>query len=271
MLWQLGEIFPTGGWGSLEYAHTTASTLSTGGQVRGGRWKPLHYWFEAFLFGDVLVACGDAAACYVRNDAPLRGVRGARVELELVSVVDGSRRALPPHALPPLPAGPAALTWFCAGGGSSSSGGGGGGGGAGDCKPWPAVLTAAGCAADGSDCILNATVIDAGGATLSANPSLLAPPAALLKHLKPPRLAATVESPAPPAGAPIRITVTAQAPALFVTLSTLAQGRFSRNAFFLVGHGVPAGGFETEVLFLPTDGEGDQYGALSASLSVLSV
>ena len=39
LTWQLGEIFPTGGWGSLEYAHSRG----THGQVRGGRWKPLHY------------------------------------------------------------------------------------------------------------------------------------------------------------------------------------------------------------------------------------
>ena len=56
LAWQLGEIFPTGGWGSLEYAHSHAATA---GQVRGGRWKPLHYWFESKLFGDVFVACVD--------------------------------------------------------------------------------------------------------------------------------------------------------------------------------------------------------------------
>ena len=275
MLWQLGEIFPTGGWGSLEYAHTTASTLSTGGQVRGGRWKPLHYWFERFLFRDVLVACGDAAACYVRNDAPLVPVAaGARVELELVSVATGARRALPPRALPPLPAGPAAITWFCAGGGggdggnssssSSRSSSSSSSSSSSVCQPWSAVLAAVGCLPDGADCFLNATVVDASGAALSSNPSLLAPPAAMLKHLRPPQLAAAVETPAPPAGAPIRVTVTAAAPALFVTLSTLAQGRFSRNAF------IAAAG-ETELLFLPTAGEGDQYDALQKSLMVLSV
>lgn len=26
LIWQLGEIFPTGGWGSLEYAHAFAGT-----------------------------------------------------------------------------------------------------------------------------------------------------------------------------------------------------------------------------------------------------
>ena len=96
--------------------------------------------------------------------------------------------------------------------------------------------------------------------------SKFSPPAALLGHLRPPHLVATVEAPAPPTGESIRIRVAAAAPALFVTLSTLAQGRFSRNAFILtaVGNG-------TEVLFLPIDGEGDQYEVLRTSLMVLSV
>lgn len=72
---------------------------------------------------------------------------------------------------------------------------------------------------------------------------------------------ATVESPAPPAGSPTRICVAAAAPALFVTLSTLAQGRFSRTAFFIT-----AVGNHAEVLFLPIDGEGDQYGVLRKNL-----
>jgi beta-mannosidase len=53
LIWQLGEIFPTGGWGSLEYAHARAGTP---GQVLGGRWKPLHYMLESCLFKDVFVA-----------------------------------------------------------------------------------------------------------------------------------------------------------------------------------------------------------------------
>ncbi len=39
-LWcgQLNEIWPTGGWGSIEYGNPNIA-----GQVLGGRWKPLHY------------------------------------------------------------------------------------------------------------------------------------------------------------------------------------------------------------------------------------
>jgi hypothetical protein len=39
LVWQLSEIWPTGGWGSLEYG-----TPGVAGQVIGGRWKLLHHW-----------------------------------------------------------------------------------------------------------------------------------------------------------------------------------------------------------------------------------
>ena len=35
LVWQFNEIWPTGGWGSIEYGTPVA------GQVLGGRWKPL--------------------------------------------------------------------------------------------------------------------------------------------------------------------------------------------------------------------------------------
>lgn len=38
LIWQLGEVWPTGGWGSLEYG-----PLKQPGQVVGGRWKIQHY------------------------------------------------------------------------------------------------------------------------------------------------------------------------------------------------------------------------------------
>ena len=89
LTWQLGEIFPTGGWGSLEYAHSRSATR---GQVRGGRWKPLHYWFASTLYNDVFVACGKAGVCYVHNDDPMRGLQGGHVVLELLSVATGQRK-----------------------------------------------------------------------------------------------------------------------------------------------------------------------------------
>ena len=62
MIWQLGEIWPTGGGGSLEYATPTQ------GNFEGGRWKPTHYYYRTHLFSDVFLVCGAAGNCLVKND-----------------------------------------------------------------------------------------------------------------------------------------------------------------------------------------------------------
>ena len=54
LVWQLNEIWPTGGWGSLEYGNVEA----TAGQIVGGRWKPTHYFYQKSLYKDVLATCG---------------------------------------------------------------------------------------------------------------------------------------------------------------------------------------------------------------------
>ena len=84
LLWQLNEIWPTGGWGSLEYGTPVA------GQVIGGRWKILHNFLRQSSFVDVFVGCGVATRsadagvevansstvnaanplCFIRNDLP---------------------------------------------------------------------------------------------------------------------------------------------------------------------------------------------------------
>merc|ERR1719447_923163 len=46
LVWQLNEIWPTGGWGSLEYGTPVP------GQVIGGRWKPIHYLFRRSVLAD---------------------------------------------------------------------------------------------------------------------------------------------------------------------------------------------------------------------------
>ncbi|CAD7966357.1 unnamed protein product, partial [Amoebophrya sp. A120] len=130
LLWQLNEIWPTGGWGSLEY---------------GGGWKILHHWLQNFAFRDVFVACGVAAGkegeseskadyentkdskeepalapsskvkdvqkeviCYVRNDS-LEPVTGL-LHLRLFSFRDQAFVPPPDERLKfSLPAGPGAL------------------------------------------------------------------------------------------------------------------------------------------------------------------
>lgn len=254
LTWQLGEIFPTGGWGSLEYAHSRGATR---GQVRGGRWKPLHYWFESTLFKDVFVACGKAGVCYVRNDSPFQELQDGHVLLELLNVVTGQRKGKQMTVSVSLPPGPGAVFWFCAAEWGKMP----------NCPRWSQVLRREGCAGNGSDCILNITVVASSGRSLVSNPSLLAAPVVMLSMVPPVSLKATVASPLPAPGhshLPIQVVVTATAPAMFVTLSTLAQGRFSRNAFFTKG------GSET-LEFYPIATEGDQYSILKESLKIQSL
>jgi hypothetical protein len=98
ILWQLNEIWPTGGWGSLEYGNSNFP-----GQVVGGRWKPLHYMLRREIFVDVTSTCG-ITNCYVRNDQPgvtfhgtmsvhsvdiATGVATPVLEKDPVSIVEG--------------------------------------------------------------------------------------------------------------------------------------------------------------------------------------
>ena len=62
LVWQLNEIWPTVGWGSLEYGPAPGEGSSPG-QLQGGRWKPLHYFYKQSLMTDVMATCGAAGAC----------------------------------------------------------------------------------------------------------------------------------------------------------------------------------------------------------------
>ena len=90
LVWQLNEVWPTGGWGSLEY---------------GGRWKPHHYWYAKSLFRDVGAACDRTGRCYVRNDRSHRSFAGA-VTVDAVDLATGRVRPLlsKPISLAPGPA-----------------------------------------------------------------------------------------------------------------------------------------------------------------------
>jgi len=63
LVWQLNEIWPTGGWGSLEYG-----PFNFDGQVAGGRWKILHHFYRDFLFSSIFAACGAGMKCFIKND-----------------------------------------------------------------------------------------------------------------------------------------------------------------------------------------------------------
>jgi hypothetical protein len=212
--WQLNEIWPTGGWGSLEYG----TVGFTPGQVLGGRWKPLHYLMAAHLYRDVIAVCGDAGVCYVRNDGALAPFSGS-VTLSLARF--STSETLPLKAVPvALPRGAFALQYFCVGSGAPPTPAGAG------CESVASVLSRTGCAA--GECALVLAVDDGDGAQVDWNFQLLAPPAQLA--LPPANVTVALGPPRPEDGA-VRVDVTADAFALYVFMSTLAQGRFEENFF----------------------------------------
>ena len=204
LVWQYNEIWPTGGWGSVEYGTPVA------GQVLGGRWKPLHYLYRRSVFTDVMAACGAGGACYVKNDAAGEPFVG-QVELATLEFATGELAVLSTISVQ-LAAGPGVSERFHIG-----------------------------ASIDGTTHMLIATcyrLCDGGhsssescGTTapaLSVNEILLAPPKQLMLPLA--MIDFVVASTPNPDGS-VDIRLTASATALYVTLTTLAQGRFSDNAF----------------------------------------
>lgn len=244
--WQLNEIWPTGGWGSLEYG----TVGYTAGQVLGGRWKPTHYLFSRTLYTDVFTACGADGRCFVKNDNPLGPFTGT-ASLQLFSLSDAIAAARFNVTIN-LPPGANAFQWFCMDGTSPL----------GACPSVASVLAAHGCNATGSDCTLVSTVVDGhSGSVASYNFMPLAPPMDLVI----PETTVTFTI-ARPSGSTIPIIVSSSGPALWVTLTTLAQGRFSDNSFFIAGP--VAGQASVTIDFIPAPGYNsqDEYPVLQSTL-----
>jgi hypothetical protein len=199
IIWQLNEIWPTGGWGSLEYGTPTYP-----GQVLGGRWKPLHYFYRSSIFTDVSATCGKAGVCYVRNDGAGIGFEGT-VTVTMVSIADGTSEILASKPLDMSP-GPAEITWF-----NISSHG----------------------EVDGTTHFLMVDVCSDGEKkeVVSHNIVLQAPPKSIKALPISSGLGFAVAEKANADGS-IDIHVSTKVPvALYVTLTTAAHGRFSENAF----------------------------------------
>jgi len=99
MVWQLNEIWPTAGWGSLEYG----TPYFTPNQVIGGRWKPTHYFYRSMLWRDVFAACGKDGRCYVKNDNALAAFSGSMgLTFVHLRVTFSSSLSLSPLTLTPL-------------------------------------------------------------------------------------------------------------------------------------------------------------------------
>ena len=196
MIWQLGEIWPTGGWGSLEYASPAQ------GGVTGGRWKPTHNWYESHLFSDVFLLCGRGGNCVVKNDrfTPFSGA----VTITKVELATGVETVVFADAALSLPAGPGQARWF--------------------------TIDAA---IDGSAFVLTGEVVSASGERVTDAFFPLLPPANWTSLPAAPAVAFAIADGANADGS-VNITLSTDKVAAFVTLTTLAQGRFSSNAVMLL-------------------------------------
>jgi len=215
ILWQYNEIWPTGGWGSVEYG-----TLRNG-QVIGGRWKPLQYWLRKSIFSDIISTCGPTAQCYVKNDSP--SAFAGTVTVSAIHFATGQSTDLTSFAVN-LP-GSAHIQWFCAKANTD-----------GTCISLTNILTSAQCPTN-VDCLLMISVVDNNKNLATENVVVLAP----INNLKLPTANVTfkIDSTSP------KVTVTSNNFALYVTLTTQAAGRFSDNAFILLP------GVAKEIDFVP--------------------
>lgn len=193
LIWQLNEIWPTGGWGSIEYGTPVA------GQVSGGRWKPLHYWYRRSIFSDVMATCGAGGQCYLQNHG-ISSFKGT-CEIDALEYMSGRTQAIW-NWDGELPAGPGTTFFFKA-----------------DLSQLDAK----------AHMLLMSCKDDAATAVFSNEVPLTAPQYMTLP-------AATVEAKVASKNnldGSVDITLTTDNTALYVVLTTLAQGRFSDNAFAL--------------------------------------
>jgi len=230
-IWQLNEIWPTNGWGSVEYGPAGGETA---GQVVGGRWKPLHYWLRSHLFSTYFSACDASGTCVVRNDNPLATLQ-AQLTVTAISTLTGTPIAnLSGPTLVSLPRGAGALAWGCMDGKLSPP----------LCTPPTEVLSDVGCAANGTDCAILTLLRDAAsGKVLAQNLQFWTVPSSL-KLSKGVTINADFGQQAPDGSVPVTLSVNGGA-AVLVLLSSAAQGRWSDNALQLLAPG------QHQIYFLP--------------------
>ena len=176
------------------------------GQVVGGRWKPLHYLYRRSIYTDVVATCGADGTCYVKNDRAGKPFRGT-VTLEALSFADGTVATVHVEQSS-LAAGAGVSHYFYAASIANIS--------------------------RATHMLLATVRDDDSDSAVSANEILLAPPTGLT--LPSAAVTAVVASTVNPDGS-TNVTISTNATALYVTLTTLAQGRFSDN-FFAMRPGV---------------------------------
>jgi len=227
--WMLNEIWPTVGWGSLEYGPPAGFTP---GQVRGGRWKPLHYFFKHSLMADVMATCGSQDQCWIKNDRASLPFKGTVTLTAYDYFGDGSSKVVL-HQRIALPPGPGVMTYLT--------------------LPKKTTLPPSNVSA------LISTVHGEEGELVSEHLVQLGRPNITVPKAK---ISHSISDVANSDGT-IDIIVASDKVALWVTLTTLAQGRFSDNAFFL-----PATSKTVQFVPFSTSTAKDDLATLKASLRV---
>lgn len=194
LVWQFNEIWPTGGWGSVEYGNPEFP-----GQVIGGRWKPLHHWYKSHLFADVLAHCGREGHCWIRNDAP-KAFSG-KLLLQTTAFANGTVTTACEQQVS-LAAGAGTLEYL-------------------ECPQLAAFD-------DSREHVLEAIVTDVEGELQSRNVIPLTTP----EHMAL-KTAKVSVSAIRDLNGDLVADVKTEAVAMYVTLTTLAHGRFEDNAFLL--------------------------------------
>ena len=173
------------------------------------------------IFMDVMATCGAGGVCYVRSDRPT--AFSGSLTVTSVDLTTGATSIVYKNAALSLPAGPGASLWFTVPIGDENK------------TVFIADVVEGGARDDWRLTPTFASPIaairSAPGTIVSSNLILLAAPVDLLAP------AATVTftvSSSQNSDGTVDVTLSTDMPALFVTLTTLAQGRFSDNAFALL-------------------------------------
>jgi hypothetical protein len=191
---------------------------------------------KARLYKDVAFICGNDGRCIIKNDNPLNGFTGT-ASVEAVHLASGATSQLASIPIS-LGAGAGASQWTCLNGGNGSA-----------CTAPATVLQGAGCATT-NDCIVYAVVTDANDNVVTDNVILLNIPGTL--NLPSVQVNAVVGTPLSNGQVPIQVSSTGTA--LYVHLTTLAQGVFSDNSFVMFGAASqtilfnPSGAFDIDTL-----------------------
>lgn len=172
-----------------------------------------------YLYKNAMIAASSAARIFFRNDDAFSPLVGTAT-LSFLNIGTGQTTLVSSYPVN-LAQGAAVSSWACANASVNVI--------TTACPGWPSLLSANNCATDGSDCIALLAIHNSAGDVIVDNFELLTDPFAMT--LPAANVTFSIGATSPDGTVPI--TLSTDKTALFVTMTTLAQGRFSDNAIFM--------------------------------------